>query len=265
MPYAKQTWANDEAGGTKVNATRMSYIEEGIETATEIAEAAGAGADALDDLTDVTIVTPEDGHTLKYNGTSWVNAEDAGGATTAAELPFVPAGDLTSENVQDVILEHAGAGAPHPEHEKTDQKGIAGGYAGLGLDGKVPAGQLPASVTGQVDWLRFSFDGPVDETQVTASEEITDASVFTEYRVTAENSGPVGGTLTINIQKRDGGNGQISTVLPLTMNDGSRKVQSAQGRTDAFSPGDEMQVEVIPNAGITVHPTKVMIVARRTV
>ncbi len=36
---------------------------------------------ALDDLSDVTITTPANGHTLTYNGTNWVNS--AGGATAA--------------------------------------------------------------------------------------------------------------------------------------------------------------------------------------
>jgi hypothetical protein len=40
VPYTKQTWVNGPSGGTKVNATRMSYIETGIETAQATAEAA---------------------------------------------------------------------------------------------------------------------------------------------------------------------------------------------------------------------------------
>jgi hypothetical protein len=44
VPYIKQTWANDVAGGTKLNATRMNYIEAGIETAQATAEQALSAA-----------------------------------------------------------------------------------------------------------------------------------------------------------------------------------------------------------------------------
>jgi len=44
MPYTKQSWANDAAGGTKLNATRLAYIETGIETAQAAAEAAALAA-----------------------------------------------------------------------------------------------------------------------------------------------------------------------------------------------------------------------------
>lgn len=40
MPYTKQTWVNGPGGGTKINATRMSYIETGIQTAQATAESA---------------------------------------------------------------------------------------------------------------------------------------------------------------------------------------------------------------------------------
>lgn len=33
MPYTKQTWSNDEGGGTPLNATRLNYMEDGIEDA----------------------------------------------------------------------------------------------------------------------------------------------------------------------------------------------------------------------------------------
>ena len=46
---------------------------------------------AVNDLSDVTITSPQNGHVLKYNGASWENAADAGGAT------------LTTEEVQDIV------------------------------------------------------------------------------------------------------------------------------------------------------------------
>ena len=39
------------------------------------------GASALDDLTDVVLTSPSAGEVLKFNGTEWVNAPDAGGGT----------------------------------------------------------------------------------------------------------------------------------------------------------------------------------------
>lgn len=47
----------------------------------------GGGASAINDLTDVTITTPSNTQVLKYNGSAWVNAADAGGGTmTAAQI-----------------------------------------------------------------------------------------------------------------------------------------------------------------------------------
>tara|TARA_B100001996_G_scaffold25103_1_gene19383 strand:+ start:1620 stop:5987 length:4368 start_codon:yes stop_codon:yes gene_type:complete len=46
---------------------------------------------AVNDLSDVTIASPQNGHVLKYNGASWENAPDAGGST------------LTTEEVQDIV------------------------------------------------------------------------------------------------------------------------------------------------------------------
>lgn len=40
MPYTPQTWVNGPGGGTKINATRLTYIETGIETAQATAESA---------------------------------------------------------------------------------------------------------------------------------------------------------------------------------------------------------------------------------
>jgi hypothetical protein len=44
VPYTKQTWVNGPSGNTRVNATRLGYIETGIETAQATAEAAAGTA-----------------------------------------------------------------------------------------------------------------------------------------------------------------------------------------------------------------------------
>jgi hypothetical protein len=46
MPYTKQTWEDAPSTDTPISAARLGVIEEGIETATEIAEAAQVDADA---------------------------------------------------------------------------------------------------------------------------------------------------------------------------------------------------------------------------
>jgi len=53
------------------------------------------GSVALDDLTDVTILTPLNGHILQYNGAAWVNAAQAGGGDMLASVydPTSIAGD----------------------------------------------------------------------------------------------------------------------------------------------------------------------------
>ena len=44
----------------------------------------GGGADALNDLTDVTITAVSNGQVLKYNGSAWVNAADNAGTTISS-------------------------------------------------------------------------------------------------------------------------------------------------------------------------------------
>ena len=42
MAYTKQNWANTTAGGTRINATRLNFMETGIDEAHNIAEASSA-------------------------------------------------------------------------------------------------------------------------------------------------------------------------------------------------------------------------------
>lgn len=57
----------------------------------------GAGADALDDLTDVEITSPTDGQVLTYDANSgkWINAAGGGGGTTIVQIPSVVVGTYT--------------------------------------------------------------------------------------------------------------------------------------------------------------------------
>lgn len=67
----------------------------------------GGGAEALNDLTDVTISSPALGQVLKYNGTFWVNdaddTGDGGGASTFADLTDVPTG-LTIDQIYEPAI-----------------------------------------------------------------------------------------------------------------------------------------------------------------
>lgn len=54
----------------------------------------GAGADALDDLTDVEITSPTAGQVLKFDGSKWVNGT-GGGGTTIVQIPSVVVGTYT--------------------------------------------------------------------------------------------------------------------------------------------------------------------------
>lgn len=71
-------------------------------------DAAGGGASALDDLTDVVITAPSTGEVLKFNGTNWINDTDATGGGGGA------LNDLT-----DVIIT-AGAAGDILRHDGTN-------------------------------------------------------------------------------------------------------------------------------------------------
>jgi hypothetical protein len=63
----------------------------------------GAGAAALDDLTDVVITTPSATQVLTYNGTNWVNSAASGGASALDDLTDVvitaaASGDILKHN-----------------------------------------------------------------------------------------------------------------------------------------------------------------------
>ena len=59
--------------------------DDGAESVVEIG--GGAGASALDDLTDVTISSPASGQVLSYNGSGWVNAASAAGGSVYYKDP----------------------------------------------------------------------------------------------------------------------------------------------------------------------------------
>lgn len=63
--------------------------------------------------------------------------------STKHSVAYAAASDLTT---------HMEAASPHSGHESTTNKGQANGYAGLGVDGKVPAAQLPASSGSSPAW-----------------------------------------------------------------------------------------------------------------
>jgi hypothetical protein len=62
--------------------------------------------DTLSELTDTTITSPSNGQVLKYNGTAWVNAADAGGSSTLLALT-----DVGSDGSNGQVLTTNGSGA----------------------------------------------------------------------------------------------------------------------------------------------------------
>jgi hypothetical protein len=65
------------------------------------------------------------------------------------------------------VAAHAGAADPHTVYQKESEKGQANGYASLGADGKVPAGQLPAS-SGSDPWTYIVLGADVTTSSATA-------------------------------------------------------------------------------------------------
>ena len=56
------------------------------------------------------------------------------------------------------VATHAAAADPHTGYQKESEKATANGYASLGADGKVPAGQLPAAGSDPWTYLRLASD-----------------------------------------------------------------------------------------------------------
>lgn len=77
---------------------------------------------------------------------------------------YDPAGTAST-----AVSDHAAAADPHTGYQKESEKAVANGYASLGIDGKVPAAQLPA---GSDPWtyLRLTSDFTIS---TTAAGDIT--------------------------------------------------------------------------------------------
>lgn len=63
-------------------------------------------ADALDELSDVTITSPENGQVIKYNGTKWVNSTESGGGISATEMTAVQYNNLSQADKLDPNVLH---------------------------------------------------------------------------------------------------------------------------------------------------------------
>lgn len=88
---------------------------------------------AIGDLSDVTLVTPQSGQILEYNGTAFVNATPYGDTDVAAYLSnnsYATTGHVATEINTNV----------------TSKLGQASGIATLDIAGKVPTSQLPSYV-----------------------------------------------------------------------------------------------------------------------
>lgn len=66
------------SGGTAIGAN-MNAVMTALASLFFLTEGGGGGADAINDLSDVTITSAANGEVLTFNGTAWVNAPASGG------------------------------------------------------------------------------------------------------------------------------------------------------------------------------------------
>jgi len=101
-----------------------------------------------------TSVIPEEGQHVVWNGTRGEyepRTVTGGGPIQDADIPDTIARDT---EVAAAVSAHAAEVDPHSGYQRESEKGAANGYASLGADGLVPAGQLPAPGGGSDPWTK---------------------------------------------------------------------------------------------------------------
>jgi hypothetical protein len=96
LKWNGSAWVNDAIDlGTETTGNYMVNVAAG--TGISVSHTQGEGSTAtvsinatLDNLSDVTVASPSNGQVLQYNGSAWVGAVVAGGATVSASAPASP-------------------------------------------------------------------------------------------------------------------------------------------------------------------------------
>jgi hypothetical protein len=201
---------------------------------------------ALDDLTNVTVPTPGDGDVLRFNGPNnrW-ESSNSGPGSTASSVTIVPAGNITSTNVQAAIYEL--------DTEKVRKAGdtmILG--ANLTFQGNGTVRGIPAPVdsddAANKTYVDDQFAGPPTTSADEGKAPILDGdgrlhiSTLPDGAVTSVNGvTPINGNVSINI---------LGTIT------GDLAYFAAQTPPDPLTPGGSRDGIIFIVGGETGQPTR---------
>jgi len=157
-----------------------------------------------------------------YDGTKWVawldaasiGGGDVSGPSTATDGNIVVFDGASGKTIKD-------SGKKPSDYQPVSEKGAANGYAGLDANGKVPTAQLPASVTGGLE-----YKGAWD-----ASTEAYPADPETGWYYVVSVAGTAGGT-AYNI-----GDWAVYNGTSWDKIDNTDSVSSVNGKTGAVVLG----------------------------
>jgi hypothetical protein len=157
-----------------------------------------------------------------YDGTKWVawldaasiGGGDVSGPSTATDGNIVVFDGASGKTIKD-------SGKKPSDYQPVSEKGAANGYAGLDANGKVPTAQLPASVTGGMQ-----YKGAWD-----ASTEAYPADPETGWYYVVSVAGTAGGT-AYNI-----GDWAVYNGTSWDKIDNTDSVSSVNGKTGAVELG----------------------------
>jgi hypothetical protein len=172
MAYTKQTWADGVAGGTPVSATRLNYMESGIETAASTADTAATNAANAVPST-------------QKGAASGVATLDSSGHLTAGQKPSLASTDLGdfAEAVQDIVgamlLPGTGATVTYNDTAGTVTITVTGG--GGSTDPEVVRDTIATALVAADARITITVDDTGDTITVgtTATVNSTDASLRT--------------------------------------------------------------------------------------
>ena len=201
---------------------------------------------ALDDLTNVTVPTPGDGDVLRFNGGNgrW-ESSNSGPGSDAASVTIVPAGNITSTNVQAAIYEL--------DTEKVRKAGdTMNSGANLTFQGNGTVRGIPSPVAGDdaanKTYVDDQFAGPPTTSADEGKAPVLDGdgrlhiSTLPDGAVTSVNGvTPINGNVSINI---------LGTIT------GDLAYFAAQTPPDPLTPGGSRDGIIFIVGGETGQPTR---------